>query len=209
MEWLRKLPERWPTVTTIGGGAFIVVRYVADLGDLWAWGVGGIGALLFVVGILVLLHRSEILYALPKKKLRGVDQQTQIGDTQQKPLVHKAKRRERARHLREAVHQSKAIIKMVHTGSVQFGKIRSRMLELHRKMDQQIRDTSWEREFGYRQGSRELTDFTSTGIITEKARQIEGTQSDPGVRRALDELIVHLTTMVDRAERIVEDMSRD
>lgn len=142
-------------------------------------------------------------------KLRGVDQQTQIVDTQQNPLLEKATRRERARHLREVLHEAEAVIKSAIRDGGEFGNIRSRVLELHRKMDQQIRGTSWAREFGYRQGSRELTDFTSTGIITEVARQIKGTRSDPQVRQALDKLIAHLTTMGDRVEQIIEDMQRD
>lgn len=46
----------------------MVVRFVADLGDIASWGVGGFGSLLFVGGILILLHRKGVLFALPAKK---------------------------------------------------------------------------------------------------------------------------------------------
>ena len=68
-----KLNERWPTMIAFGGGVLFVVRYVADLQDLAAWGAAGLGALLFVVGILVLLHRRDILFALPKRAKASLD----------------------------------------------------------------------------------------------------------------------------------------
>lgn len=65
------LKDRWPTASAIVGGVLVVIRFAADLGDAVAWGVGGIGALLIVVGILVLLYRGGILFALPFRGQEG------------------------------------------------------------------------------------------------------------------------------------------
>ena len=58
-------------MSAVGGGALVIIRYAADLSDAISWGVGGLGAILFVVGILVLLHRRGILFALPKKRSKA------------------------------------------------------------------------------------------------------------------------------------------
>lgn len=88
------LKDRWPTVSTILGGALVVIRYAADLADAVAWGFGGIGALLFVVGILFLLQRRGILFALPAQEQKGAtcltkDYLSRLKDDDQQHLVRR------------------------------------------------------------------------------------------------------------------------
>lgn len=77
----------------------MVLRFAADLGDAVAWGVGGIGALLFVVGILVLLYRGGILFPLPFQRQEGgtrpiKDYYSKLRDDDQKYLGHRLRIKE-------------------------------------------------------------------------------------------------------------------